>query len=329
MDRHLTHNLAFDLVRVTEMTALAAGRWVGVGDRENAHKAATEAMARAINTVSIDGYVVIGEEGRLGEFSPLDTGKRVGTGQGPKLDVVLDPIDGTRSVVRGRPGVISVACVAPYGSMWSPLPAIYMDKIVVDREVAEALVPECMDAPVAWTLTLVARAKNKDIENLRIQVLERPRHQHLIEEIRQTGAKVMLRPDGDTTGALIAAHPDTKADMLMGVGGVPEGVTAACIVKALGGAMLGRLAPQTEDEREAVLKAGLDTKQVLTCDELVSSNEIFVAATGITRGILFDNVDYHRNQAKTHSIVVRGETGTFRHIRTEYNNLDLYPLNDR
>jgi fructose-1,6-bisphosphatase II len=322
MNESLHHNLGFDLVRVTEITALAAGRWIGSGDRKAVHRAATETMARALNEVNINGRVVIGEEGRLGELKLLDTGSKVGTGRGPKVDVALDPIDGTRSVARGRPGAISVASIAPRGSMWSPQPAVYMDKIVVDREVGSYLVPECMDAPVAWTLALVARAKDKEVRDLRVIVLDRPRHEALINDIRYAGAKVMLRPDGDTSGALIAAHPNTRADILMGIGGVPEGVTAACAVKALGGAMLGRIAPQSDEERKAVEDAGLDTQRILTDDELVSSRQIFFAATGITYGLLLDNVDYRGNQAQTHSMVVRGETGTLRNIRTEYHGLD-------
>ena len=324
MDELVSHNLGFDLVRVTETTALVAGRWLGVGNREAAHLAATEAMATALNTVDIDGCVVIGEEGRLGEHSPLDTGKKVGTGKGPAVDVVLDPIDGTRSVVRGHPaGAISVAGVAPRGSMWSPQPAVYMDKIVVDREAAEALVPECMDAPVAWTLALIARVKGKEVRDLQVIVLDRRRHGDLIDEIRLSGARVLLRPDGDTTGAVIAATPDVGADVLMGIGGVTEGVTAACAVKAMGGAMLGRLAPQSDEERAAVERAGLDTKKILSCDELVSSDQVFFAATGIIHTVLLNSVQYRGNQAKTHSLVMRSKTGTQRFIRTEYSSLDM------
>lgn len=324
MDGPVSHNLGFDLVRVTETTALVAGRWLGVGDRESAHLAATQAMATAINSVNIDGCVVIGEEGRIREHSPLDTGNKVGTGLGPKVDVVLDPIDGTRSVVRGRPeGAISVAGIAPRGSMWSPKPAVYMEKIVVDREAAAALVPECMDAPVAWTLALIARVKGKEVRDLQVVVLDRRRHRDLIDEIRHAGARVLLRPDGDTTGALIAASPDTGADVLMGIGGVPEGVTAACAVKAMGGAMLGRLAPQSQEEMAAVKAAGLDTRQILSCDQLVAGDQIFFAATGVTHSVLLDGVQYRGNQAKTHSLVMRSQTGTRRVIRTEYSSLDM------
>jgi fructose-1,6-bisphosphatase II len=316
--QQLSHNLAFDLVRVTEATALAAGRWIGVGDREGAHLAATKAMAEALSTVNIDGTIVYGEEGRLGEHSPLDTGKQVGTGRGPRVDVVLDPIDGTGSVVRGLPTAISVACIAPHGSILSPNPAVYMDKIVVDREVADVLVPECMTAPAAWTLALIARAKGKEVRDLRIIVLDRPRHQDLIEELREAGARVLLRPNGDTSGAISVAHPHSKNDLLIGIGGAAEGVTAACAVKALGGAMLARLAPQSDEERAAVEAAGLDTRKILSQDELISTNQLYFATTGITRSVMLDNVDYQRDRAHTHSILVRGETGTLRNLYTEY-----------
>jgi fructose-1,6-bisphosphatase II len=198
-----------------------------------------------------------------------------------------------------------------------------MDKIVVDREAAEALVPECMDAPVAWTLALIARVKGKEVRDLQVIVLDRHRHRDLIDEIRLSGARVLLRPDGDTTGAVIAATPDVGADVLMGIGGVTEGVTAACAVKAMGGAMLGRLAPQSDEEKLAVERAGLDTKKILSCDELVSSDQVFFAATGIIHTVLLNSVQYRGNQAKTHSLVMRSKTGTQRFIRTEYSSLDM------
>ncbi len=315
-----SRNIGLDLVRVTEATALTAGRWLGLGDREGAHRAATEAMAKALNVVEMNGCIVIGEEGRLGH-SPLDTGRQVGTGNGPAFDVVVDPIDGTELVVRGHLRAISVLSVAPRGAMLSLKPAVYMDKIVVDREAAAALVPECMDAPVAWTLALIARAKGKSVRDLQVIVLDRPRHHHLIEEIRLAGARVLLREHGDTAGALTVAMPTSSVDILMGVGGVPEGVTAACAVRALGGAMLGRLAPQSQAEKEALAAAGLSTRRILTCHELVSSQDIVFAATGITPGPVLDGVDYRGDEAKTHSIVIRGESGTRRIIRTEYDHL--------
>jgi fructose-1,6-bisphosphatase II len=275
-------------------------------------------MVKALNEIDMDGRIVIGEEGRLGEHTPLDSGQSVGTGRGPQVDVIVDPIDGTNSVVLGRPGAISVLGIAPRGSMWSPAPAVYMDKIVVDREAAGVLMPECMDAPAAWTLALIARAKKKPVRDLQVIVLDRPRHQDLIEEIRAAGARVLLVPDGDTAGALIAATARVGADVLLGIGGVPEGVTAACAVKALQGAMLGRLAPQSQAEKAAIEAAGLDLHKILRCDELVSSNKIFLAATGITPGPLLEGVRYEGNQARTHSLIIRCETGTRRMIRAEH-----------
>lgn len=319
MGEFLSHNIGFDLVRATEYTALKVGRWLGLGNAAEAHRVACEAMSRALSEVSMRGQIVIGEEGRLGGRSALDSGQPVGTGRGPEVDVIVDPIDGTASVVHGRPGAISVVAVAPRGSMWSPNPAaIYMDKIVVDVEAAESLVPECMDAPVGWTLALVARAKKKPVRDLQVIVLDRPRHFDLIEEIRSAGARVLLRSDGDTVGALIAATPNVGADVLMGIGGVPEGVTAACAVKAMGGAMLCRLAPQSQQEREAIEAAGIDTKTILNCDDMVRSNEIFLAATGITHGQLLDAVRYRGREAQTHSLLIRSETGTRRMIRAEH-----------
>jgi fructose-1,6-bisphosphatase II len=227
-------------------------------------------------------------------------------------------VDGRRLLAAGQPGAISVAAVAPRGSMWTGSAAVYMEKIVVDQEVGEILVPECLDAPAAWTLSLVARRKGKEVKDLTVFVLDRPRHLPLIEEIRSVGARVMLNRDGDIAGALLAASVTGKADLLMGIGGVEEGLIAACGVKALGGAMLGRLAPQSEAERDAVQAAGLPLSQVLTCDDIISSDEIFFAATGITDGSLLEGVRYRGNWAETYSLVLRGETRTRRHIQAEH-----------
>lgn len=314
-----SRNVGLDLVRVTEITALAAGRWIGSGNYEAAHRAASRAMADALDTLEINGRVVIGEEGRLGSFSPLSSGRQVGTGNGPEVDLVVDPIDGTNLLIKGRPGAISVVGIAPRGTMWSPVPAIYMDKIVVDRQAAEALVPECMDAPAAWTLALVARVKQKAVRDLTVIVLDRPRHKDLIAEIRETGARILLRDEGDAEGALVAAVPETDVDILMGIGGASQGVIAACAVKALGGGMLARLAPQSEAERQAVQKAGLDATVVLTCDQLIQSNEIFFAATGITDSVLLPAMQFQGTYAETHSLLLRAETGTRRFIRAEHS----------
>ena len=266
MEEHPPRSLGLDLVRVTEAAALSACRWMGLGKVEEANQAAIEAMCQALNTLDMDGRIVIGKEGRLGAHSPLDSGQLVGTGRGPEMDVVVDPIEGRNLLAQGHPDAIAVAGVAPRGSMWSPAPAVYMEKIVVDREAADALVPECMDAPAAWTLALVARVKQKPVRDLVVFVLNRPRHRHLIEEIRAAGARAMLRTDGDVAGSLLAAAPDIGVDILMGTGGVPEGVITACATKAMGGGMLGRLAPQSEEERAAIEAAGLDTQSILTCD---------------------------------------------------------------
>ncbi|MGD8466776.1 MAG: class II fructose-bisphosphatase [Anaerolineae bacterium] len=315
---HPPRNLGLDLVRVTEEAALVAGRWMGRGLVEQADEAAAQAMYRALNTLDMAGTVVIGEEGKLGLHSPLDTGQPVGTGQGPEMDVVVDPIDGRKLLARGHPDAMAVAGIAPRGSMWAPRPAVYMEKIVVCRDVAAALVPQCMDAPAAWTVALVARLKEKRVRDIVVFVLDRPRHQDLIEEVRTAGARVMLRSEGDIFGALQAATPDSGVDLLMGAGGVSEGVIAACAIKALGGGMLGRLSPQSDDERAAVEAAGLGLQQILTCDQLVASNEIFFAATGITGGALLAGVRYGGRRAVTESLLLRCETGTRRFMHAEH-----------
>ncbi len=317
-EKHVPRNIGLDLVRVTEATALAAGHWIGSGDLMNTHRAATQAMARALNTLDINGRIVIGEEHRLGQKSPLCSGQSVGKGTGPEIDIVVDPIDGTKLLVKGRPGAISVVGIAPKGTIWSPVPAIYMDKIVVDRDVAHALVPECMDAPAAWTLALIARVKQKPVRDLTVIVLDRPRNRDLINEIRATGAHILLRDEGDTEGALVAVTPGTGVDLLMGIGGAAQGVIAACGIKAMGGAMLARLAPQSEEEKRAIYAAGLDDTKILTCDEIVTSNEIFFAATGITDSVLLPAIKYHSNYAETYSLLIRARTGTRRFIHAEH-----------
>jgi fructose-1,6-bisphosphatase II len=311
-------NFGLDLVRVTETTALAAGRWVGSGNYESAHRSATMAMKAALDTLDIEGHIVLGEDSPLGEHSPLGSNQRVGTGDGPEVDVIVDPIDGTKLLIRGHPGAVSVVGVAPRHSMWSPVPAHYMDKIVVDREAAKALVPECMDAPAAWTLALIARVKKKAVQDLTVIMLNRPRHYDLIQEIRATGARILLRQEGDAEGALVAATPNTGGDVLMGVGGASQGVIAACAVKALGGKMLARLAPQSEQEKEDIRAAGLDERRIMTSDEMVTSNRIFFSVTGITDSKLVDAIRFHGMYAETSSLLLRAETGTRRFIHAEH-----------
>jgi fructose-1,6-bisphosphatase II len=318
MTQHPPRNLGLDLVRATEAAALHAGRWMGLGKRNDADRDATAAMFNVLDTLDMAGYIVVGEEGKLGQASPLRSGQTVGSRHGPAMDVVVDPIDGRNLLAQGKPGAMSVAAVAPRGSMWSPTPAVYMEKIVVDRRAAHALVPECMDAPIAWTLALIARVTSRSVRDLIVFVLERRRHADIIEEIRAAGARVMLRSDGDIAGALMAASVRGGADILLGVGGVSEGVIAACAVKSLGGAMLGRLAPQSAAERASVVESELDTRRILTCDELITSNEIFFAATGITDGPLLRGVLYEGNAAETESLILRSETHTRRTIHAEH-----------
>ena len=320
----ISPNLGLDLVRVTEAAALEAGRWMGLGKPDQVNQKAAHAMADAFDTLPIQGHLVIGEEGKSGIHTNLDSGRQVGTGEGPDLDVVADPVDGAILLSEGRPNAIAVAGMAPRGSMWSPSPAVYMEKIIVDQEAADALVHECMDAPAAWTLALVARVKHKKISDLVVFVLDRPRHSDLVDEIRSTGARIMLRSQGDILGALMAASPDVNVDLLMGVGGINEGIIAACAIKSMRGAMLGRLAPQTSGEREAVTRVGLDTQQILTCDQLVTGEDIYFAATGITDGALLKGIRYHGNFAETESLVLRCRTGTKRLIHADHLIEDVF-----
>jgi len=321
LQEHLSRNLGLDLVRVTEAAALAAGRWMGFGDPASANHAATEAMAYAINTLDIDGYITIGEEYKVGDQFPLSTGQKIGTGAGEALDVLLDPIDGARILAKAHADAISVICATPRGRILSLFPANYIEKIIVDREAASALVPECMSAPAAWTLALVARVKKKSVRDLVVFVLDRPRHRELIQEIRAAGARVLLRSDGDVAGALATATRN-HIDILMGVGGVPECMIAACAVKSLGGAMLARLAPQSEVERLAVEAAGLDARKIYTCDELIAGDEIFFAATGVTDGAVLSGVRYQGNEGHTESLVLRSQTGSRRIIQSAHKLLE-------
>lgn len=307
-----------DLVRATEAAALAAGRWMGLGDRSGADHAAQDAMAEVLNQISIRGRIISGEERRVGEHSPLDSNAEVGNGTGPELDVEVNAIDGASLVAAGKTGAVSVAAFSPSGSMWSPGPAVYMQKLVVGRPVADQLGPEALDAPPAWTLAMVARASGKDIRDLVVFVLDRPRHQELIEDIRRAGARVFLRGAGDIGGALLAATKDSGVDVLMGVGGAAEGLITGCAVKALGGAMLGRINPLSESETAACENGGVDMTRIMTCEDLVKGNDVYFAATGITEGVMLDGVRYHGDTVDTQSVVLRLETGTTRIIKTEY-----------
>jgi len=306
------------LVRATESAALAASRWMGLGDRHAADRAAQEAMSASLNLMPMTGRIVSGEELRVGGHSPLDSDAAVGTGEGPDLDVEVNAIDGASLVAEGRPGALSIAAFAPPGAMWHPAPAVYMEKLVVDREVAAALGPEALDAPPAWTLGLVARAKGKEVRDLVVFVLDRPRHRALVHDVRRAGARVYLRPAGDIGAALMAADPHGDLDVMMGVGGASEGLLAACAVKVLGGAMFGRVRPQNDTEKENCEGAGIDLQQVFTCDDMIAGEDIFFTATGITSTPLVHGVRYRGDYVDTQSLVLRAETGTRRIISTEH-----------
>ncbi len=310
-------DLALELVRVTEAAALAAGRWMGRGQKEAGDAAAVEAMRAILATVEMDGVVVIGE-GEKDEAPMLFNGEAVGTGAGPAVDVAVDPVEGTSLLANGRPDAIAVIGVAPRGTMWSPGPAFYMNKLVVGREAREAVSPASLSAPVAHTLAAIGEAKHRPVDDLTVFVLDKPRHAGLIADVRVAGARVLLRTDGDVAGALMAATPGSGVDAMMGIGGTPEGVIAACAVRALGGAMLGQLAPQKPGEREAVVAAGLDIGRILTARDLVQSDDVFFAATGITDGLLMPGVRYTSDGATTDSMVMRGRSGTRRTIHAEH-----------
>ena len=312
-----THiNLGFDLVRATEMASLAAGRFVGLGLRTQADNIATENLLRVLDQVPFEGHVLTRAHKALETFSTEDS--PVGSGVGPALDVVYVAVDGLSLLSLGRPGAISVICAAPRHTLWNPDPALYMQKIVVDRRVGKALVPECLDAPPGWVLALVARELGKDIRDLVVFVLDRPRHMNLLGEIRQAGARAQIRFDGDIAGALLAGTPDSPIDILMGIGGAIEGLIAAAGIKALGGAMVSRLAPQSAEERDGNLETGHDIDKIHTTDTLINSDQIFFAATGITNGEVLRGVRYAGDRAHSHSLIIRGESGITRYVQTEH-----------
>lgn len=310
-------NLALELVRVTEAAALAAGRWMGRGQKEAGDGAAVEAMRLMLSTTEMNGVVVIGE-GAKDQAPMLFDGELVGNGRGPAVDVAVDPVEGTSLLANGRPDAISVVGVAPRGAMWSPGPAFYMKKLVVGRKASQAFTADILNRPTSQILETLSEALGKSCRDLTVFVLDKPRHQQLIREIRETGARVLLRTDGDVAGALMALMPNSGVDVLLGIGGTPEGVIAACAVRALGGAMLAQLAPQRDDEREAVRAAGFGLDRVWTEADLVQSDDVFFAATGITDGVLMPGVHYTANGATTVSLVMRGKTGTIRTIQAEH-----------
>jgi len=307
-------NLALDLVRVTEAAALSSARWLGRGDKNAGDQAAVDAMRLSFDTINIAGVIVIGE-GEKDEAPMLYGGEAVGTGAGPAMDVAVDPVEGTRLLAYGRPNAISVVGVAPRGSMFDPGPSYYMQKLVVPAAARDAA---DLDAPVADTLKKVAKALGKDVDDLVVFVLDKPRHKGLIDEIRAAGARIQLHTDGDVAGSLMALDPKDMVDVMLGTGGTPEGVLSACAIRAVGGQMLARLDPQSEQERRNLLDAGHDLKRILTAEELVTSPDTFFAATGISGGAWLEGVSFTGRGAVTHSLVLRGKTGTMRRIESHH-----------
>jgi fructose-1,6-bisphosphatase II len=308
-------NLALELVRVTEAAALAAGRWVGRGEKESADQAAVDAMRLMLDTVAMAGVVVIGE-GEKDKAPMLFNGEQVGNGQGPQVDVAVDPLEGTRLTARGMPNAIAVVAVAERDSMFFPGAAVYMDKIATGPGLLDAI---DIEAPPQENVRKVAKIKGVEPEEIVVVVLDRDRHEDLIAGLREVGAKVLLITDGDVAPAIAAAREESAVDLLMGIGGTPEGVISAAALKCLGGGMQGKLWPRNNDERQQLLDTGYDLDKVLTTDDLVAGQDVFVAATGVTTGALLRGVRYRDDGAITDSLVMRSRSGTVRRIKATHS----------
>lgn len=309
-----SRNLALELVRVTETAAIAASRWVGRGAKNDADQSAVDGMRKMINTVSMKGVIVIGE-GEKDQAPMLFNGENVGDGTGPSVDVAVDPIDGTTLTAKGMNNAISVIALAERGTMFDPTTVFYMRKLVVGPEAADVI---DITAPVKENLRRIAKAKRRDIESLTVVLLDRPRHDQLVADIREAGARIKFITDGDVAGAVEAARENTGIDALMGIGGTPEGIIAACAMKCLGGTIQGILHPRDEKERESALAHGMDLTKVLTTNDLVSGNDVFFAATGITDGELLQGVRYTERCIKSNSLVMRSKSKTIRVIESEH-----------
>jgi fructose-1,6-bisphosphatase II len=306
-------NLALELARVTEAAALAAGRWMGRGDKEAADQAAVDAMRLVVNGVSMDGVVVIGE-GEKDEAPMLYNGEQIGAG-GPPCDIAVDPIDGTTLTALGRPNAIAVIALSERGTMFDPGPCVYMEKIAAGPEAADVI---DLDASVTANLQAVAKALGEDVDDVTAVILDRPRHEDIIKECREAGARIRLIPDGDVAGAISTAWERSGANVLFGIGGTPEGVIAACALKCLGGAIQGRLWPRNDDERRTARDSGYDLDRVLSTDDLVSGDDVFFSATGVTDGELVRGVRYFGDGARTQSLVMRSKSGTIRTIDSRH-----------
>jgi fructose-1,6-bisphosphatase II len=311
MPEEADRNLALELVRVTEAAAVAAAKWQGRGDKEAVDQAAVDAMRSMLATVDVDGVVIIGE-GEKDEAPMLANGEEVGNGTGIAMDVAVDPVDGTRLTARGMPGALAVIAMSPRGTMYSPGSLVYMDKIAVGEDAAGVI---DLEAPVEHNLAQVAKAKGKGVDDVTAVILNRPRNEDYIKRVREAGARISLIGDGDISGAISTAKRDSGIDILLGIGGSPEAVTAACAMLALRGEMQCKLWPRDAAERQFAIENGLDLDQVLTTSDLVNSDNTFFAATGVTGGSLLDGVGFYGDAVETHSVVMRSKSGTTRFVR--------------
>jgi fructose-1,6-bisphosphatase II len=312
-------NLALELVRVTEAAALASARLVGRGDKEAADQAAVDAMRHVLDTVSMDGVVVIGE-GEKDEAPMLFNGEEIGNGEPPQVDIAVDPLEGTRLTALGMPSALAVIALSPRGTMFDPGPCVYMEKLAGGSDLADLL---DLDKPIEQLLDEVAKRRTCDVRDIMVVTLDRPRHEQRIQEIRDAGARVRLIVDGDVSASLLAVSDRSPVTLLWGIGGTPEGVISAAAIKSIGGGLIGRLWPRDDDERQAALDAGYDLDKQLTQDDLVRGDDCFFSATGVTDGDVLQGVRYHGTTASTESIVMRSRSGTVRRVRATHNRVKL------
>jgi fructose-1,6-bisphosphatase II len=313
-------NLALELVRVTEAAALAAARMVGRGDKEGADQAAVDAMRLVLDTVSMDGVVVIGE-GEKDEAPMLYNGEQIGDGTPPKVDIAVDPLEGTRLAALGMPSALAVIALSERGSMFDPGPCVYMEKIAGGPDIADLL---DLDRPLAETLALVAERRHRDIRDVMVVMLDRERHHNAMAQVRDAGARVRLITDGDVSASLLAVSENSPVDLLWGIGGTPEGVISAAAIKCIGGQLLGRLWPRDDEERTAAVDAGYDLDKVLTCDDLVQGENAFFSATGVTDGDVLQGVRYQGDRgATTESLVMRSRSGTVRRVHARHDRAKM------
>jgi fructose-1,6-bisphosphatase II len=308
-------NLALELTRVTEAAALASGRWVGRGDKEGADGAAVDAMRQMLQSVSMDGVVVIGE-GEKDEAPMLFNGENIGDGSPPAVDIAVDPVEGTTLCARGMPSALAVIALAERGTMFDPGPCVYMEKIAGGEEIADLL---DLDRPLPKTIELIAERKGGSVGDVIVVMLDRPRHEDAMREVREAGARIRLISDGDVSAALLAVSDRSPVDLLWGIGGTPEGVLSAAALKSMGGQLLGRLWPRDDGERQAAVDAGYDLDRVLSADDLCSGDDVFFSATGVTDGDVLQGVRYRGPGATTESLVMRSRSGTVRRIEARHN----------